>query len=675
MSAQDDILAKYGVSAQPPPPAANDILAKYGVSSSAPSTPPKKSSALDTAVDVGKSLVTGLAKAPGGFDSVTPEGIIRNLGWWASHGLAGAVAPFSPEAGNAITGAYDAAKTHLPVPSEATQNIANSFFGGYHKPQTFLGRLAETGGEMAPAAFGGEGAAAPTVGRIAANVARRVAAPALGATSLGSLIPEDRSPTGHAVLSTIGALGGGLLSGGAQAGINALQNKSLTPADSAVRYIQNLMNAEGSTVGSVERAGAQNAGRGITAAEAIGPSGVTGAGALARRSGETGATLKNTLTDRNMSSPNRLMDDYAQASGIHPEAARGNIDALVEAGQKAVSPLYTKAYQEGANGVMTPALQALANRPVIRKAMQLAADDIRNGGGDPNKSGLFIDKDGLLKPVTKPTLEAWDMAKKRMGDLIEKNVFGKRLPDSESRGNYNINLATGQLSGALGDAVPTYKQAVAQSGDYLSIRSAFERGQNVIFNNKTTPDQVTEALAGMNPAERQSFLGGIANKLFDMADSGKLKANASLLVPRVQQKLVAALGADKAKVFLDGIQKELALGQSGSRMMTGVNSPTFEFANAAAEQDNPHLEAGIHGAKALWQLSGHNVPGALWSAYRAVGPYLKTQGMTPEARNVAGRLLTGSPEELANYWRQPRPVPPAQPSAAAPLLSSFFAGH
>ncbi len=184
-------------------------------------------------------------------------------------------------------------------------------------------------------------------------------------------------------------------------------------------------------------------------------------------------------------------------------------------------PLYRQALSQP-GGVMTPDLGNLLQRPIIRKAMGAAANDIRNGGGDPAAVGLHFDEAGNMTATPTPTAEAWDLTKKALGYSVERDAFGNPLPTSKSPGNYNINAANQTLSRALSDALPGYGDALKTSGDYLRLQSAFDRGQKAILNPGITADQVANHVATLSPGELNAYRAGIANKLFNMQQNGQL---------------------------------------------------------------------------------------------------------------------------------------------------------
>lgn len=435
-------------------------------------------------------------------------------------------------------------------------------------------------------------------------------------------------------------------------------------ASKALQYISKLASTAGSTPERLAATGSENAGRGMTAAEALGPTGVAHLAALGRRAGQTGEALAGTLLTRSQGAPERILSDFASASGINPKAALGDMQDVVAAGRARARPLYDAAFaatpntsdymarlaadpviQKGmANGIRIQRLQALARRePFDPNAYGVTGF---NEAGDPIVSGI-------------PTWRTWDAAKTGLDDMLESyrdKTTGRFVLDKMG---HAINDVRASLVNELDSLNPAYKAARGAAGDYLSANDAFQKGQNAILNPNTTVKQVQDMLARFSDAERQAFNGGIANKLFNMAQNARLSA---LLIktPALRQKLVAALGAAQADVFIRNVEREGNLARSGSRMMPATNSITSDIRNAVNEQDAgaSAIEGGMRAANAAGHLfSGNFIPAAAHglAAVRQFVPDFGRLGVMPEGvRNQAGQFLMMSPEDLAKTLQAAR---------------------
>jgi hypothetical protein len=583
----------------------------------------------DVASDVLKSLPTGLAEGVTGM--VGLPGTISDLAQGAlTKGM------------NAITGA-NVQLPGDPLSGSALMGDVNKAVpGGMYQAQTTPGKFAQTAASFVPAAFGGEAS-------LAQRALGRVLAPAAGSMAGGSVVSEEQSPFLHGVGQLLGTILGGGLAGGAKQLGDLIPSASEAPGDAAEKYLAKMA-ADAQVTPQDILDNAATKGRGQLGAEAFGPDGVATLASLGRRGGTTGQALTDTLTTRLATAPSRVMDDFTAGSGIDPRGAAGDIDSMVDSGRAAAKPLYDQALSQP-GGVMTPDLESLASRPIIQKAMAQAATDIRNDGRDPNAMGLFFDDQGNATQVSHPTAEAWDLTKKAVGQSVERDAFGNRLPDSKSPGNLRINNASRSLTGALRDAIPGYGDALDASGDYLSMQGAFEAGQKHILDLKTTVPQVQNYVADLSPADLNAYKAGQANQLFLNSQNARL-APRMLNTPAVQGKLAASLGTDNAQTFMDGLQQEIGLAKSGARLMPGTGSITADALLAAGEQDHAaNLAAALQGAKAVGQAATGNIGSAALSGISAVRhfapDFLKSGGMTADVRNSLGQLLMQSPEDLA----------------------------
>lgn len=533
-------------------------------------------------------------------------------------------------------------------------------------------------------------------------------------------------------------------------------------AGKAAAFVSNLASRAGKTPEQIAATGADNAGRGMLGAEALGPTGIAHMAALGRRAGQTAEPLAGTLIARQQSMPDRLLSDFASQSGIDPRAALGHIDDVVKNGRATAQPLYRKAFAGGSTAPLLPSLQdafnvasrnareaenavssaetgatlsasrhlpsdnvyaanaageaeraatadinakraaadaAASERDHILETMRGAQADAANGvkGGmwSPRLAQFLGDpiiKQGINRGLEVQRLESLAAGERfnpmeyavtganEAGEPIVSRTPNARLLDTAKRGlDEIINDAKDPQTGRIAwndrlravDGVrrslltemdrlnPDYANARNAAGDYLSARTAFERGQNTILNPNVTAKQVQDLLGTFSTAERDSFKGGIANKLFNQAQNARLSA---LLVktPLLRQKMVAALGEDAANTFIKNVGREGDLAQSANRMMPRTNSITSDVNNAVAEQD-----AGSNALNVASKFSSaganlaHGKPlAAAISAIHAAGTafpdFMKTRGMPVDVRDEVGRLLMSSPEDMARALKMLR---------------------
>ena len=619
------------------------------------------------AVATPSPLIDAVRSLPGGL----AQGVAGMMG------LPGDVESLANSAGNwlrnKVTGGNEA-----PVPEIGalpTSSDLNALFskptGGYYQPKTTLGRYAETAASFAPAAIGGEAT-------IPARILGRVLAPAVASRAVGDAVPDSSDPLQHWLhvgAQTAGAVAGSAGFAGAVTGVK----RALTPAlpeTVANNYIASLLDKQGITPAELT---ANAIGRGQTAAEAIGPAGVSALQTLGRRSPAVGESLAAGLTDRASSAPDRMLADYASSSGIDPNAAMGDMQNIIASGRQAANPLYKAALEAAPN--TSDYLARLAQEPIIQQGMVQGIKEQRlralakNEPFDP-KAYAVTDFNEAGDPVIGcvPTWHTWDAAKVGLDQMLENNrnpVTGKLALNGMGGA---IDQVRRSMLNELDSLNPDYKAARSSASDYLSANDAFQRGQKTILNPNVTVANVNDMLGKMSDGDKEAFKGGVANKLFNMQQNGSLKPR-FVLAPAVQGKLSSILGPSNAASFVKNILSEKSLAETGNRMMPRTNSPTFELLNESRNQDMlGHAAAGLKGAKAVGHLAVGNIGSAVshgaGAAWHFLPDRIKTGGMSPEAMNSAGTLLMMDPNDLAAQLRGYKPPP----RLSLPMQSAKYLG-
>ena len=478
----------------------------------------------------------------------------------------------------------------------------------------------------------------------------------------GALLSDKRDPRGVLTDAALGAAGGaagyGVAKGLGYAGgkaLGAITTRSAAPAK-ANDYLVRVARAAG-----VNPSDLMTASPDITAAEALGQTGMAQLGALARRPGLTGESLTGKISERRIARPDILQAEFGNAMGIHPAAAAGDMRSLVDQGRKAAAPLYEQAYAAGP--IQTPGLNALMSRPSIKKAMARAVNLAAEEGENPNALGFVVSQGSGDIPemvaVSNPTAKTWDYVKRGLDDVLDgqRDPFGKLKPGEDTR---LIVDTLKEFRTELTNANPAYKEALAVSGDYLGAQSAFEKGQKLVFNPKMTAYEFGKTFNALTPANQQAFKGGIANQVFDLAQNGKLKPE-TLKTPLVRNKLASVLGKPETDALIASAEQQAKMAAFETRYGAAGNSITSEM--RVADQ---FLEEGADGvgnvARGFVQFAG-NPKGSLMNlaAQKLQGGIdMARNPKLLETRNLAGEALMGSPQALAQTLRSGLPQAPAK---------------
>lgn len=606
-------------------------------------------------VDAARAIPGGLAQGVTGIAGL--PGTVSDL---ASSGL--------DYLANKVTGA-NIHTGNSPLSSSKLTDLAGAPTGGYYQPQTTLGKYAETAASFAPALFGGEAS-------IPARSLGRVLAPAAGAQFAGSVVP-DSDPALKGLAETGGAVAAGGLAGGARALGRALLGPKPSDAELARQYTEGLIDSQGTTHAAM---GTVPATKGATAAEAIGPSGISALATLGRRPGTTGEALSDALLARSNLAPARIQADFATAAGIDPAAAQGKFDAILDAGQKRAGPLYKDAYAQNQN-IASPLLDKILETPAGKQALSDARVKMQNDMtllGTPDADLIDQAKEGGTAIPTKGVasgmkLRVYDYVKRSLDDQID----AAYRAGNSNEGNIIKGLKTSLVNeldkaditaqagpNSTKAAGGSYAQARAAAGDYLSAKQAFEDAGDHILNPNVPASEVKSYFADLSDTGKEAYKAGLANKVFMQAQNGRLSPRI-LSTPAIRGKLEATLGKPNTDQFLDQVSQELSLAKSGARMMPNTNSPTADILLSAGAQDHgKNLEAGAAGARALGHALSGNVFGAVGGGLTAARHFfpdmVRSGGLSEGARNEAGKLLMSSPQD---YTASLANLPPALPKA------------
>lgn len=517
----------------------------------------------------------------------------------------------------------------------------------------------------------------------------------LPGAAVGAVLPAAVHATGATIsgLSNIAKPIGAMASEASDAASRALTGKTvvdqsrpmlddlvLRGRQNAFEHLQNL----GATPESLRAAYAAANGAPITTAEAIGPQGISTASGIIRRAGTAPQVADATMAARAADRGARILDHIQSTTGIDPEAAKGNIDAIVKAGQNAAGPLFD-AIRAQPGPITSPELNTILQRPVVQQAVAGASKDLENASIDPTAHGFVASPDSGDVPVMVPgpkglTAQALDLVRRNIGDQVERDAFGRIIPDSQSRGNYNINLSQRDLTNLLaGDGtpanpglIPGYREALDTSGDYLSTKAAYDRTQGRLFGTAgrdNDPRAFEAYFNSLSPAEQKAAQSSMVNDIYTRLQNGQLRPG-SFDAPAVQAKLGTAFGPD-AQDLIDRMKIEADMSKASARMTPNLNSTTGDV--IGTQDIGGDMKAAIGGAKVIGNAMTGNVAGAAKSAASMLLPFASAarQPVSMATRNALGDLLYQSPEATADALAQYRGQNAFTPTALPTSITSL----
>lgn len=215
-----------------------------------------------------------------------------------------------------------------------------------------------------------------------------------------------------------------------RAAVNALPKRSYAffrpPEVKGADYVMDKL--KGSSLRDPEGLASFNTGgKPLTTAEAIGKPAEVGIGAIARRDGPTADAFAAEMFARGQAAPARIMDDFAAAGGIIPEAARGDIEALVKAGRIKARPLYEEAFAGGSIAPLKDQLGSLLQRATSEKgliAREIAEIERDSAGALASRGAAgketrerYMQLHEDLKQAESDRLAAMEMFQRAQGDI------------------------------------------------------------------------------------------------------------------------------------------------------------------------------------------------------------------------------------------------------------------
>lgn len=209
-------------------------------------------------------------------------------------------------------------------------------------------------------------------------------------------------------------------------------------------------------------------------------------------------------------------------------------EQLQTAARNSRAPLYRSAYQQGAQGVSNPTLNRLSQAPAIQDAMKAAQTEIRNRVASGRSAGATANG--------KPTLEFWDLTKRRLDDRIKS--LKREGRNSEA---LDLDSLRKQMLSELDTLIPDYAKARGTAARFFGADDALEAGENFV-KGPYNLDQARRELANMSPQERDLFAEGFASKFIEEVSRMRDRRNilgAINASKDARDRMTIALGANR----------------------------------------------------------------------------------------------------------------------------------
>lgn len=349
-----------------------------------------------------------------------------------------------------------------------------------------------------------------------------------------------------------------------------------------------------------------------------------------------GANLRNeldtmaTLPGRTANSLERLQRQRTVTRGDRleaiPDALSGghkgdDILAMLQTTKEELSaPLYAKVDQVAVP--VTPALAELADRPIIKAAIEQARTNVANQGKE--FADQFVNT-SLAKGTT--PLRFWDDVKKGLDDVIGGIKRGtSNTKDGTLRSALQVK---NELLAELDKLAPVYREARDAFAGPAALQSAIEDGRNAL-NMK--PAEIERTLFNLGESEREAFRLGAADAMREKI--GTRAGQTNLLNAPIEKNtrmLLKSIFGDQ-EGYRNAMKTILAEGQLKRLENVGKNSKTASREAAIEDLNFGVLEDAANAAKSA---AGGSVSGVVRAA-RSLGGRLQT----PEVvRDEIGNIL------------------------------------
>jgi hypothetical protein len=289
-------------------------------------------------------------------------------------------------------------------------------------------------------------------------------------------------------------------------------------------------------------------------------------GAVYRKSDEASATVPEVFTGRQQAMRQDIPRQIAESLMANP-----NIKSYIAQKEEAARPLFEQAYMiSGMDQARNPIAQMPfnitqpLNQPAGTRAYTAAAEIFGNKGIQPP----------TFEEVTqgKAPLEFMNEVKKQL-----QVIYSKPSVENQASGiqadRASLEQLAGRFTGALKGVAPKeYEAALAQSGDAIRMRKAFDLGMES-YGKKA--DEIREIMSMLTPDAAEGFRSGLARAAQDIAQGQNDTASQTLVnrligSPRIREGLEVA-GANRQS--LEAIN-ENARKQTAFEVAMGGNSAT-----------------------------------------------------------------------------------------------------
>ena len=284
-------------------------------------------------------------------------------------------------------------------------------------------------------------------------------------------------------------------------------------------------------------------------------------------------TMDSTVAPRPVTASGESSDVRDIASDIASQTRPQRKEAYNQAYSQAIN------YTSDAGRKIESIIDRIPSR-TLSKAIDEANDQMKAEGMGQRQIRADIADDGSVIFTEMPNVIQLDYIKRSLGSIGQEVDNFKRPTQEAGRANSLYR----DLSEALGEAVPSYKEAVRLGGDKIGRDKALQIGEDALKANVTARD-VARALLNLDEGQRQFARIGLRDAIERTLDNVKatisspdidIKQTSQMLKdlssPANRAKVKAIIGSSNSKKLFRELEKANAALQL--RASVAVNSKT-----------------------------------------------------------------------------------------------------
>lgn len=297
---------------------------------------------------------------------------------------------------------------------------------------------------------------------------------------------------------------------------------------------------------------------------------------IATNMGKARTTVKDAIKTRGAAEAvtGRINDDLTRTLG-RSQPAFAIVDDLVLKQKEAATPLYdaVRNVQLADSANITYVLQTPMGKAAYKRALKAAG----------NEQGYVTDQ-GLTAGLI-------DLTKRELDDVFRSATRAGKTSNKARQ----AQMLSKTLVKAVDEVLPQYKAAREAFAGPEQVKDALNAGLKA-FDNKVHPKQLEKQLAEMSFSEREAYLQGVQNRVFDLMGTTRNDALAvrNLLTTGFnKEKLALTIGQESADDLIKAIDREFVFKSTANSVTGGAATAARQVARDHVNPQKANRDGGL----------------------------------------------------------------------------------